>query len=67
MPKKSGKRKSRKRYRATPGVIVVTLTQEEKDKAMKSIDDQGAVGFEILDIEQKTIPIVRARTHPVQL
>ena len=48
-------------------MIVVTLTEEEKEKAMESILKKGKVGFKIEEIEQTTIPVVRARNHPVQL
>jgi hypothetical protein len=61
------RKKSRKRSRAIPYVIVVTLTEEEKEKAMESILKKGKVGFKIEEIEQTTIPVVRARNHPVQL
>jgi hypothetical protein len=45
-------------------VIVVALSAEEK--AMESIK-KGKVGFKIEEIEDTTIPVVRARNHPVQL
>ena len=61
------RKKSRKRSRAILSVIVVTLTEEEKEKAMESILKKGKVGFKIEEIEQTTIPVVRARNHPVQL
>ena len=38
------RKKSRKRSRAIPGVIVVALSAEEKEKAMESIK-KGKVGF----------------------
>jgi hypothetical protein len=63
MPKR---KKSKKSSRAMPSLIIVMLTPEEKKKAMKSID-AGKVGFEIEDVENPSIPIVRARNHPVQL
>ena len=47
-------------------MIVVALSAEEKEKAMESIK-KGKVGFKIEEIEDTTIPVVRARNHPVQL
>jgi hypothetical protein len=58
MPKR---KKSKKRSGATPAVIVVMLTENEKDKAMESILNDRKVGFEIEEIEQTSIPVVRAR------
>jgi hypothetical protein len=66
MPKR---KKSKKRSKAMPYVILVVLTSDtEFDDSMDSITDQMKVGFEIEDINQQTIiPVVRARNHPVQL
>ena len=66
MPKR---KKSKKRSKAKSNVIVVLLPSDtEFDKSMKSIKDQMKVGFEIEDIHQDlSMPVVRAKNHPVQL
>jgi hypothetical protein len=65
MPKR---KKSKKRSKAKSWVIVVALTSEtEFNESWDSIKNQKKVGFDIEDIEQTTIPVVRARNHPVQL
>jgi superfamily II RNA helicase len=64
----SKRKKSKKHSKAKPNVIVVVLTSDtEFDESMDSIKKQKKVGFEIDDIQQKTIPVVRARNHPVQI
>jgi hypothetical protein len=64
MPKRK-KSKKRALSKSLP-IIVVTLTSAEKKKAVKSINDCGKVGFQIEEIQDASIPVVRGRNHPVQ-
>jgi len=66
MPKR---KKSKKRSKASPPVIVVALTsQDDFDASLDSIQKKGKVGFEIKDIAiEGGIPVVRAKNNPVQL
>ncbi|PYJ55207.1 MAG: hypothetical protein DME82_08160 [Verrucomicrobia bacterium] len=61
MPKR---KKSKKRSKASPPVIVVALTSA----VMKGIGKKK-VGFDIVDIPESVggIPVVRAKNNPVQL
>jgi hypothetical protein len=64
MPKR---KKSKKRSKANPNLIVVVLTDDtEFKKSMDDINNKKKVGFYIEDAKQKIIPVVRARNHPVQ-
>jgi hypothetical protein len=62
MPKKSGKRS-----RKPPGVIVITLTEEQRNQMRESIRKHGMAKFKIEEIEIKAIPGVRDRFHPIQI
>lgn len=65
MPKR---KKSKKRSKAAPYVIMVALTsQDEFDNSLDSIKKKKKVGFDIEDVELTSIPVVRARNHPVQI
>jgi hypothetical protein len=61
------KRKKSKKLAITipPAIIVTTTDQAEMDAVMKNIAKKK-VGFEIVDIPSGSIPIVRAKNHPVQ-
>jgi len=68
MPKR---KKSKKRASPQLPVIMVVLPDDaEMDEAMKAIKDpkKKKVGFKIEDVGSAgSIPVVRARNHPVQL
>ena len=58
-------KKSIKRSRKTPDVLVITLTEEQKKKARESIREHDVAKFEIVGIEVKGIPSVRVRNQPI--
>jgi hypothetical protein len=60
-------KKSTKRSKKTPGVIVITLTDEQRKQKRESIRKYGMAKFKIEEIEVKAIPGVRDRFHPIQI
>jgi hypothetical protein len=61
-------KKSKKRGIPIPPVIVVVLTDDaEQAAAMDSITKKKKVRFDIEDVQPGSIPVVRARNHPVHL
>jgi hypothetical protein len=56
---------SRKRSIKRLGVLVATLTEEQRKKVGESVRKHDVAKFEIVGIEVKGIPSVRVSNHPI--
>lgn len=60
-------KKSTKRSKQKPPVIVITLTEEQKKQKAESLSKYGMAKFQIEEIEIKAVPGVRDGFHPIQI
>jgi hypothetical protein len=61
-----GKKSKKRASPIAPAILVVLTSGDEYDKSWDSIIHKSKVGFDIEDIQPGSIPVVRARNHPVQ-